>query len=72
MCVCVRRFLARLYDTLNTAIGFMLNAKDFQLTDFSEKASFKSYSVFRDMAAIAFCSSLGHTEVRGFPRSAAG
>ena len=54
LCVC-RRFLARLYNTLMTEIGFMLDVKDFQLTDFSKKASFKSYSVFvrfHDMAAI--------------------
>ena len=46
-----------LYNTLITEIGFVLNAKDFQLTDFSEKASFKSYSLFcsfYDMAAIFF------------------
>ena len=50
LCVCVctpfSGSLKRLYNTLNTTIGFMLNAKDFQLMDFSEKASFKSYSVF--------------------------
>ena len=47
--VCVPSFsgsIKRLYNTLNTAIGFMLNAKDFQLTNFSEKAAFKSYTVF--------------------------
>ena len=47
--------IKRLYNTLITEIGFVLNAKDFQFTDFSEKASFKSYN---DMAAINSCSSL--------------
>ena len=52
-----------LYNTLITAIGFVLNTKDFQLTDFSEKASFESYSVFclfYDMAAIYFVDMLTH------------
>ena len=63
VCVCVcppfSGSIKRLYNTLITAIGFMLNAKDFQLTDFSEKASFESYSVFcsfYDVAAILLCS----------------
>ena len=30
-----------LYNTLNTTISFMLNIKDFQLMNSSEKASFK-------------------------------
>ena len=50
--------IKRLYNTLITEIGFLLNAKDFQLTDFSEKASFESYSLFCSfygMAAILFC-----------------
>ena len=62
LCVCVcppfSGFIKRLYNTLITAIGFVLNAKDFQLTDFSEKAFFESYSVFcsfYDMAAILLC-----------------
>ena len=46
VCVCVcppsSGSIRCLYNTLNTAIGFTLNAKDFQLTDFSKKASFKS------------------------------
>ena len=50
LCVCVcpsfSGSIKRLYNTLITEIGFVLNAKDFQLTDFSEKASFKSYSLF--------------------------
>ena len=61
LCVCVSvcppfsGSIKRLYNTLITEIGFVLNAKDFQLTDFSEKASFESYSLFcsfYDMAAI--------------------
>ena len=62
VCVCVcppfSGSIKHLYNTLITAIGFVLNAKDFQLTDFSEKASFESYSVFcsfYDMAAILLC-----------------
>ena len=60
VCVCVpfSGSIQRLYNTLITAIGFVLNAKDFQLTDFSEKASFESYSVFclfYDMVAILLC-----------------
>ena len=50
--------IKRLYNTLITEIGFMLNAKHFQLMDFSEKASFESYSFFCSfygMAAILFC-----------------
>ena len=60
VCVCVSAVsgsIKRLYNTLITEIGFMLNAKDFQLTDFSEKASFESYSLFCSfygMAAIFF------------------
>ena len=56
VCVCVRSFLApsnvNSYNTLITEIGFVLNAKDFQLMDFSdhEKAPFESYN----MAAIYF------------------
>ena len=48
MCVCppFSGSIKRLYNTLITEIGFVLNAKDFQLTDFSEKASFESYSLF--------------------------
>ena len=49
VCVCVcLLFLApsNVYITLIMAIGFVQNAKGFQLTDFSEKASFKSYSIF--------------------------
>ena len=59
VCVCVcppfSGSIKRLYNTLITAVGFVLNVKDFQLTDISEKASFKSYSLFcsfYDMAAI--------------------
>ena len=62
VCVCVcppfSGSIKRLYNTLITEIGFMLNAKDFQLTDSSEKASFESYSLFLlvyGMAAILFC-----------------
>ena len=59
VCLCVHRFLAPLnvYTTLITEIDFVLNAKDFQLTDFCEKASFESYSLFSsfyDMAANFF------------------
>ena len=61
-CVCVcppfSGSIKHLYNTLIMAIGFVLNIKDFQLTDFSEKASFESYSLFRsfyDMAAILLC-----------------
>ena len=46
VCVCVCppfSGIKHLYNTLNMAIGFALNAKDFQLMNFSEKASFKSY-----------------------------
>ena len=48
LCVCLpfSGSIKRLYNTLITEIGFVLNAKDFQLTDFSEKASFESYSLF--------------------------
>ena len=52
MCVCLSvcppfsGSIKRLYNTLITEIGFVLNAKDFQFTDFSEKASFQSYSLF--------------------------
>ena len=39
-------------NTLISAIVFVLNAKDLQFKDFSEKAYFKSYSIFHsDMAA---------------------
>ena len=62
VCVCVcppfSGTIKCLYNTLITAIGFVLNAKDFQLTDFSEKASFESYSIFclfYEMAAILLC-----------------
>ena len=62
VCVCVcppfSGSIKRLYNTLIMEIGFMLNAKDFQLTDFSEKASFESYSLFclfYGMAAFLFC-----------------
>ena len=62
LCVCVclpfSGSIKRLYNTLIMAIGFVLNAKDFQLTDFSEKASFKGYNVFYlfyDMAEILLC-----------------
>ena len=62
MCVCVcppfSGSIKRLYNTLITEIDFMLNAKDFQLTDFSEKVSFESYSLFYSfygIAAILFC-----------------
>ena len=65
VCVCVcpsfSGSIKRLYNTLITEIGFMLNAKDFQLTDFSEKASFESYSLFCSfygMAAILFYCSI--------------
>ena len=55
MCVSVcppfSGYIKRLYNTLITEIGFVLNAKDFQLTDFSEKVSFESNSVF-----CSFCS----------------
>ena len=50
--------IKRLYNTLITEISFVLNAKDFQLTDFSEKASFESYSIFcafYNMASILLC-----------------
>ena len=50
VCVCVcplfSASIKRLYNTLITEIGFVLNAKDFQLTDFFEKAYFESYSLF--------------------------
>ena len=50
LCVCVcppfSGSIKRLHNTLITAIGFVLNAKDFQFTDFSEKTSFESYSIF--------------------------
>ena len=50
LCVCVcppfSGSIKCLYNTLITEIGFVLNAKDFQLTDFSEKASFESYNLF--------------------------
>ena len=50
VCVCVcppfSGSIKRLYNTLITEIGFVLNAKDFQLMDFSEKSSFESYSLF--------------------------
>ena len=61
LCVCLSvcplfsGSIKRLYNTLMTEIGFVLNVKDFQLTDFSEKASFESYSLFcsfNDMAVI--------------------
>ena len=62
VCVCVcppfSGSIKRLYNTLITAIGFVLNAKDFQLTDFSEKASFESYSIFcafYNVATILLC-----------------
>ena len=60
LCVCppFSGSIKRLYNTLITEIDFMLNAKDFQLTDFSEKASFESYSLFCSfygVAAILFC-----------------
>ena len=62
MCVCVclpfSGSIKHLYNTLIMAIGFVLNAKDFQLNDFSEKASFKSYGdfcSFYDMATILLC-----------------
>ena len=63
LCVCVSvcppfsGSIKRLYNTLITEIDFVLNAKNFQLADFSEKASFESYSPFcsfYDMAAIFF------------------
>ena len=57
VCVCVCPPFYTTY-TLITEIGFVLNTKDFQLTDFSLKASFESYSVFcsfYDMAAILLC-----------------
>ena len=61
VCVCVSPSFSgsikRLYNTLITEIGFLLNEKDFQLADFSEKASFESYSLFCSfygMAAIYF------------------
>ena len=62
-CVCppFSGSIKRLYNTLVTEIGFMFNAKDFQLTDFSEKASFESYNLFCSfygMAAILFCSDM--------------
>ena len=59
VCVCVcppfSGSIKHLYNTLIAEIGFVLNAKDLQLTDFSEKASFESYSIFctfYNMAAI--------------------
>ena len=62
LCVCVCLLFSgsikRLYNTLIMEIGFVLNAKDFQLTDFSDKASFESYSIFctfYNMAAILLC-----------------
>ena len=53
MCVCppFSGSIKRLYNTLIMEIGFVLNAKDFQLTDFSEKASFESYSLFARFTA---------------------
>ena len=62
LCVCVclpfSGSIKRFYSTLITTIGFVPNAKDFQLMDFSEKASFESYSIFcafYTMAAILLC-----------------
>ena len=62
VCVCVclpfSGSIKCLYNILITTIGFVLNAKDFQLTDFSEKPSFESYIVFcsfYDMVAILLC-----------------
>ena len=62
VCVCVcppfSGSIKRLYNTLITEIDFILNAKDFQLTDFSEKASFESYNLlcsFYGIAAILVC-----------------
>ena len=48
LCVCppFSASIKRLYNTLIMEIGFVLNTKDFQLTDFSEKAYFESYSLF--------------------------
>ena len=61
LCVCVcppfSGSIKRLYNTLIMAIGFVLNTNGFQLTDYSEKASFEIYSLFcsfYDMAAIFF------------------
>ena len=63
LCVCppFSGSIKRLYNTLITEIVFLLNAKDFQLKDFSEKASFESYSLFclfYGMAAIYFVNML--------------
>ena len=50
VCVCVcppfSDSIKRLYNTLITEMDFLLNEKDFQITDFSENASFESYSLF--------------------------
>ena len=50
VCVCVCPLSASsiqgLYHKLNISAGFMLISKDFQLTDFSQTLSFKSYSLF--------------------------
>ena len=58
VCVCVwvcppfSGSIKRLYNTLITEIGFsVLNAKDFQLTDFSEKASFEITAFFARFTA---------------------
>ena len=65
VCVCVclpfSGFIKRSYKSLIMAIGFVLNAKDFQLTDFSEKVSFKSYIQLFSLVFTTwqpFCSSL--------------
>ena len=44
VCVPFSSSIRRLYRILNMAIGFTLHLKDFQLTDFAEKASFVSYT----------------------------
>ena len=53
LCVCppFSGSIKRLYNTLITKIDFMLSVKDFQLTDFSEKAFFESYSLFARFTA---------------------
>ena len=44
VCVPFSSYIRRLYRILNMAIGFTLHLKDFQITDFAEKASFVSYT----------------------------
>ena len=54
LCVCVcppfSGSIKHLFNTLIAEIGFVINTINFQHTNFSEKASFKSYSVFRSFS----------------------